>query len=244
MALVYQFRPDLVGVADYIPWFSTPIPFVWCYILIDADEITLLDTGMVNCGRAVLEWFRRQRRPVSQLKNILLSHGHSDHIGGVEFLTQRTGAPVWIHPLDVAIAKGTYGYSGLSRIGAGFEKMGRLLMNCRPPRHLRRYQSGQFFSQWGGLEVIALPGHTPGHVGFYSRSKQILFCGDALLCWGRKVALPLSIVNTNHEDVKHSALKLLDYPANWVYPMHHAGMKHNILEDVGKAAAKIGSGTT
>jgi glyoxylase-like metal-dependent hydrolase (beta-lactamase superfamily II) len=39
----------------------------------------------------------------------------------------------------------------------------------------------------GGLKAIFTPGHTPGHVSFYSQSKKILFAGDSLNTMGGKL---------------------------------------------------------
>ena len=40
---------------------------------------------------------------------------------------------------------------------------------------------GQTFPVLGGLRVLETPGHTPGHVSFFSPSAAVLFCGDSIV---------------------------------------------------------------
>ena len=91
------------------------------------------------------------------LTDILLTHHHRDHIGGVEDLRGVTGAAVW---------------------GAAADS-GRL-----PPldRAVTAGQSESFADET--VEVFDVPGHTIGHIAYYFSDSHLLFSGDSLMALG------------------------------------------------------------
>ncbi|MCD2513852.1 hydroxyacylglutathione hydrolase [Comamonas endophytica] len=97
-------------------------------------------------------------RHALQLQAILITHHHADHVGGVDALRAATGAPVW---------------------GPAREKL---------PEPVARVRGGDQVDALGGpWQVIDVPGHTAGHIAFYSASameQPLLFCGDTLFSGG------------------------------------------------------------
>ena len=101
---------------------------------------------------------------------ILLTHGHFDHLYGVQALQDRFGIPVYLHPADEVVL----GYSA--------EMAGRL--GLTPPQTGFRRTSiadGAVLEIAGmKFEVIATPGHTPGGVCYLEREAGVMFTGDTL----------------------------------------------------------------
>jgi hydroxyacylglutathione hydrolase len=93
-----------------------------------------------------------------QLESILVTHHHPDHTGGVAELHKATGAPVY-GPAREAI-----------------------------PEPFKRLQDGDTVRALGlDFEVIDVPGHTAGHIAFYTPDmdgRPLLFCGDTLFSGG------------------------------------------------------------
>lgn len=112
-----------------------------------------------------------------QVKLLLHTHGHFDHVLATGEVARATGAPVAIHGDDRPI------YEGLPRQGKvfGFE--------AEPPPAPKQILVGDETIIVGKLSatVIHTPGHTPGSVGFYFAADGILFSGDTLFadCIGR-----------------------------------------------------------
>ncbi|MES2954965.1 MAG: hydroxyacylglutathione hydrolase [Pseudomonadota bacterium] len=93
-----------------------------------------------------------------QLASILVTHHHPDHTGGVAELHASTGAPVY---------------------GPARENI---------PEPFRRLKGGEAVQALGlDFEVIDVPGHTAGHIAFYTPDmdgRPLLFCGDTLFSGG------------------------------------------------------------
>jgi hydroxyacylglutathione hydrolase len=104
------------------------------------------------------------------LKQILLTHGHIDHVGGALELKQLTGAPVLLHKDDLPMIK---------MIGAQAGFFGLPVAEAEPPdQYLTEGQTV-------GLErypaqVLCTPGHTQGSVCFYFAVLDLLVSGDTL----------------------------------------------------------------
>jgi hydroxyacylglutathione hydrolase len=105
------------------------------------------------------------------IRQLWLTHAHFDHLAGVAGIAKQvTPAPsIALHPLDFP----------LWSLNGGAAMFG---MRVDPgPRPSIQLQADQVL-QIGGLsfEVRHVPGHTPGHVVFYSAAEKVLFCGDAV----------------------------------------------------------------
>lgn len=101
--------------------------------------------------------FAALERHALQLQAILITHHHADHVGGVAALRAATGAPVW---------------------GPARETL---------PEPVSRVQGGDQVEVLGGpWRVMDVPGHTAGHVAYFSDAgaEPLLFCGDTLFSAG------------------------------------------------------------
>jgi len=120
-----------------------------CYILGHKDTQESL---VIDPGDDVFRIVKEISKLNLTVQNILITHGHIDHIGGAAELRRITGAPVWIHPLDEP--------------GLGFKADGALTEGLNLPL-------GRF-----SLEVIHTPGHSPG--GVCLSVPGAVFTGDTL----------------------------------------------------------------
>lgn len=106
------------------------------------------------------------------IEKILLTHGHFDHFGAAVQLSERLGAPIYIHPDDAPYLSDTYlnlsGNSGQELIINHYE-------NFSDGETIRLKANSGFY-----LKVIHTPGHTPGSVTFYSPEENAAFVGDLL----------------------------------------------------------------
>jgi glyoxylase-like metal-dependent hydrolase (beta-lactamase superfamily II) len=102
------------------------------------------------------------------IKLIVASHGHIDHIAGIGPLRRQTGAPVLMHESDIAML--TYAKEMGARWGMNVEEPGA-------PDHL--VVDGSYIDVDGlRLQVLHTPGHTQGSICFYVEG--VVFAGDTL----------------------------------------------------------------
>jgi glyoxylase-like metal-dependent hydrolase (beta-lactamase superfamily II) len=143
--------------------------------LITEPELTLIDAGLPGSRRPLERYLARLGRSMSELRRIVCTHGHPDHIGGVREMTADTEAEVLMHPADIAGLKVTlreaWNARGRGKLIAWF---------TRGPHAATPIHDGEELPVLGGLQVIHTPGHTPGSVCFYAPKHRILFTGDVL----------------------------------------------------------------
>src|SRR5215207_2838629 len=107
-----------------------------------------------------------------EIKLILATHAHFDHVLASKELKEKTGAPFWIHEDSIEWLK------ILPQAGKKFG-FGTFPEAAEPDRLLK---SESETVELGAikLETLYTPGHAPGHVAYYMRDHDIVFSGDAL----------------------------------------------------------------
>ncbi len=213
------------------------------FMLIDSGVATgecfqVLESAMAECG---VTW--------ADIRTLLLTHYHPDHIGLSWKILELTGARLIMHRVDAAYLEelahvnGVPWYAEVMRIGgvppelaSGMEgalRGNRPAFRTHHPHQI--LEGGETLPVRGGtLEVIWTPGHTPGHVCLYSPEHRMLISGDHLL---QKITPNISW-HPRH-DMLATYLKSLDlllpYDIDVVIPSH--GTKFNDHRAVIRAAA-------
>jgi glyoxylase-like metal-dependent hydrolase (beta-lactamase superfamily II) len=137
-----------------------------CFIAADdaAKQAVVIDPGWD--AERVLAALRER---AWQLRYVLLTHAHFDHIGGAADLIDATGVPLAIHPLELP----------LLRRGGGARDFGLPIRPCPEPNLL--LEAGQVIEVGPmRLEVLFVPGHTLGHAAFHEAEAKVVFSGDVL----------------------------------------------------------------
>jgi glyoxylase-like metal-dependent hydrolase (beta-lactamase superfamily II) len=146
------------------------------FLVSEDDGLTLIDTTMGRgAAKAILAAAGKQGRPIVR---IALTHAHQDHIGGLDALAaELPGVEVLISTRDAKLlAKDLTpepGEPADAKLRGGYPGV-----KTRPTRLL---SPGD---RVGSLEVVAAPGHTPGHVAFMDTRDRTLIAGDAFSTLG------------------------------------------------------------
>ena len=126
-------------------------------------EAAVVDAGFEP--EAVIEVVRRQGLEVRLLLN---THAHYDHVAGMREVQEAVGGDYWLHPADRPLL------DRLSEQGAAFG-----FPPARAPETVRDLADGQRIPIGGeSVEVLHTPGHSPGGVCFLSGDS--LWAGDTL----------------------------------------------------------------
>lgn len=140
------------------------------YVLFDESrEAVVIDPGCYERDeRSQLDNFIERHQ--LQIKFLLNTHCHIDHVLGNYHVRQKYNVPFFIPEKELPLLKAVKSYA--------------------PNYGLAQYQEvlpDAFFDETAGikfgntvLKIISLPGHSPGHVGFYLPTEKKLFSGDVL----------------------------------------------------------------
>ncbi|HEY9766207.1 MAG TPA: MBL fold metallo-hydrolase [Chroococcales cyanobacterium] len=133
------------------------------YFVVEGKDAIAIDPG--DQSRQLIDWL--EKRDVS-LGAIICTHAHLDHVGAVQAMSKKTGAPFLIHKDDAPMLASVPSQALL------FGLTGRPAP--KPDRLLEDQEELRFGSL--NFQVLHTPGHTPG--GICLLSGGVLFSGDTL----------------------------------------------------------------
>jgi len=145
----------------------------------------LIDAGMPGAASdiraAAKARFGGSGRPAA----ILLTHGHFDHVGSLETLSDEWDVPVYAHTLEHPYLNGTTSYPPPDpTVGGGLMAWVSPLYPTKPVnvsgrlRPLAADGSVPAMAGWGWLHT---PGHAPGHISLWRGTDRLLIAGDAFI---------------------------------------------------------------
>ena len=160
----------------------------WFLFEEDSGGVVVVDAGFPDYRPQLGPGLALLGRTKDDLRAVVVTHGHADHVGVAEQLRQELGVPVWVHEDD---AERTRTAQGRGKTEAPMlpylrhPQAVRFLTHFRtsgaPERvgEVRTFADGDELP--GGLRAIHTGGHTPGHAVIHHPSRRVLFAGD-LLC--------------------------------------------------------------
>ena len=155
-----------------------------CYLIVDPDGLTLIDTGLPGNANRILQYVEGLGRKPGDVKRIVITHADGDHVGSLAALKAATGARVYANAVEAeAIAAGRSSRALKSDnllLKLVFAITGRLF-KAQPAQVDEFLTDGQVLPALGGLRVVETFGHTPGHVSLFAPAAGILFVGDSLV---------------------------------------------------------------
>ena len=184
----------------------TRLHFVNAYLVREEDGLTLVDTMVPRSAKAILAAAERLGAPIVR---IALTHGHGDHIGSLDELhAALPQAEVIISGRDARLLvkdRSLDPDEPQTKIRGGVP--GARTTPTRTVEHGERI---------GSLEVIAAPGHTPGHIAFLDTRDRTLLCGDAFTTIGGvettarpSLRFPLATMATWHRPTEVATARTL-----------------------------------
>jgi glyoxylase-like metal-dependent hydrolase (beta-lactamase superfamily II) len=143
---------------------------------------TLIDAGLPMTAGRIRSWAEKhfgEQRP----RAILQTHGHFDHVGGLQELAEHWNVPVFAHPLEMPYLTGQKSYPRPDpTVGGGLMAVMSPLYPRDPidlGNRVRPFPLEDRMPDLPGWRIIHTPGHTEGHVSFFRDTDRTLIVGDA-----------------------------------------------------------------
>jgi glyoxylase-like metal-dependent hydrolase (beta-lactamase superfamily II) len=188
------------------------------YLLVDRDDgLTLIDAGPGSFSEVIVRYLARIGRRPDEIRRIILTHRHFDHIGGAAAVREASRAPVFAHPLDAPQISGTEPNrmpKGL--LGLMMRAVVPVAFPWRPCRVDDDLADGQAFTLGGlgELRVMHTPGHTLGHCALLLPSRGLFIAGDALTNLAGTPAPSFDAVNDDTPLANRTIAALADLAAD------------------------------
>lgn len=198
----------------------------------DDDEATLVDAGFPGTFSQLKQAIEHKIPSFSMLRRIILTHQDWDHIGSVQNIVQelKGQVKVFCHTEEKPYLEGSMPHYKLTpdRIAARVrslpdalqEQAMRTLTNLPHFKVDYPIEDGEVLPFHGGVKVIHVPGHTPGNISLYIKSRRLLIAGDQLRVENDILIGPAPEHTPDMPTALQSLQKLLPYEIDTIICYH------------------------
>jgi glyoxylase-like metal-dependent hydrolase (beta-lactamase superfamily II) len=235
---VEEVRPGLWSIP--VPWPRSGLRYTLSYLVSGRGGAALIDTGWPTdeAWTALTDAIRQTGHDITDVRHVLVTHAHADHLGMAGRVREASGALVGMHPAESATLLHRVGPQAWRERLSGWlrargapdseaaeitEQMaGAVGFHARLARPDFDVEHGSLPLGAGtGLRAVWTPGHTPGHLCFYDEQREVLLTGDHVLPRiTPHIGLPPGIEGDPLGDYQASLRALARYNPAEVLPAH------------------------
>ncbi len=201
------------------------------YLVKAEDALVLVDTGMPGSEKKILNAITSLGMKPRDVKLVLLTHRHLDHIGSAAAMKKETSAVLVSHPFEKPYVAGTlviitprawslYGRIA-RRVLAVMSSTKKLLRFSKyTPVHVDEAADEESVLDGIGLDgsIVWTPGHTKGSVSLYLNKPRVAIIGDLLMSKRGKLVEPMFMENPSQ--TRASVQRILDLHPETICPGH------------------------
>ena len=226
------------------------------YLVEEDGRYTLVDAGLPGAFDQLLALMQELGADLHDIDAVVLTHGHSEHIGIAERVRTEAQARVHIHGADAQLARTARAGGGAGSVlpdlwrPSALRFVAHLARNggMKVPRveDLTTFTEGATLDVPGRLQVIGTPGHSHGHCSLLLAERGVLFAGDALCTnnWLKGSTGPQlmpAVFNASHEQALASLDRLEPLQADLVLVGHGEPWTGGIAAAVQQARERAAS---
>jgi glyoxylase-like metal-dependent hydrolase (beta-lactamase superfamily II) len=156
------------------------------YLIEESGEVTIVDAGAPGYYDDLPGELAAMGRTFEDIRALVLTHAHVDHVGFAERLRREKRVPVSVHELDAKMARGEVKPQNQKMLGIGFAALdfvrfalSKGMLRATPIVEVATFGDGATLDVPGAPRVIHLPGHSEGSAALYVPALDALFVGDA-----------------------------------------------------------------
>jgi glyoxylase-like metal-dependent hydrolase (beta-lactamase superfamily II) len=183
---------------------------VWGYIYRKGTRLTLIDCGVAGRVELLTAKLHEIGARLSDIDQLILTHGHEDHAGTASELQRMTGITTLCHKLDAPFVRGEARMpppvmtENERRL---HDQIAGNMPPAPPARVDRELNAGDIIDIGDPAVVVHAPGHTPGSIAIWVESRRLLFTGDAAASLGRPI---VGVFNIDPAQARESFKRLAD----------------------------------
>ena len=188
-----------------------PLGQVNAYLLESPDGCALIDSGFPGSAENILRAVAAAGRTAADVRHLVVTHAHPDHIGSLAALRRATGAAVYVHAADAEIVRTGTGFRPMTPAPGLFAQLLVRLVIRPKLKRMRQLEptpvdhevgDGDVLPIAGGLRVVHTPGHCAGHVALlWPQHGGVLIGGDVA---GHVMGLSVSVANEDLAEAERS----------------------------------------
>ena len=192
-----------------------------------SQDLSLIDAGLMGKGNYKIDAIRKMGIGLEDIKRIIMTHTHLDHIGCLaEIREQIPWAELWVQvqeadPLEQGDERTVYGMDM-------FRDMCRKQYDLKPGAFTfkvdNKLQGGEKLDIGGMVwEVVHIPGHSPGSIALYHRTKKVLIPGD--MVYADYAIGRFDLHGADGPELKNSLMRLAELEVDILLPGHNRTVK-------------------
>ena len=224
-------------------------PFNW-YIVREGSELTLVDAGFLGHYGALVAGLSSLGHTVADIKCVLLTHAHADHMGFAERVRREANCPVFIHSKDKVAAGRMLQLPWFGLLSNAWRPFVASILthatcnsvfNAPGIQVLQAFDGDVQLDVPGCPRVIHVPGHTPGEVAYHFPKNNVTISGDSIvtlnLFTGKHGGpqLPHRLLNGDDKQSRRSLEKLIELGETKILPGHGKPWHGTVSEAVASA---------
>lgn len=185
------------------------------YLLRVHDGYALVDTGFPGSEKKLLQALAELGVAPEDIRHILLTHAHPDHIGSAAAIKRLTGAKVYASAIDAPIIEAGTGFRpGTASPGwrnrAVMAIISRIIRKVPPTLVDHKLHGHDGVPFLNDFTSIPAPGHCAGQLAFlWNRAGGILFAADATI--NRGGGMKLTAGNEDIDEARRSLARLAEH---------------------------------
>ena len=199
------------SAATPISYNQVNLGFVNAYVLVRGTEVAVVDTGVANSQSKIEEVIKTVGRSWADVRHVILTHYHPDHAGSMDAV--------------MAASANATAYAGAEDIP-----------QIKTTAKLQALADGQ---EVFGLQVVATPGHTPGHISIYDPIGSAFITGDALGNGEGKLSGPSQQYSSDMVAAIKSVARIGELKFETAYFMHGTTIEKGAAAAIAQLAATL-----